>query len=85
MIYKQINIYKQNKLSKHRIGFRKSYRTQHFLIIILEKWKSAWDNGGNVCVLFIGCLKDLWNNKSSFITTEIKRVWVFNKRIRPDV
>ena len=41
IIYKQINIYMQDKLSKHITGFRKSHGTQHSLMTMLEKWKSA--------------------------------------------
>ena len=53
IIYKQINFYIQEKLSKHITGFRKSYGTQHSLITMLEKWKSTIDNGENICVIFM--------------------------------
>ena len=43
----------QDKLSKHINGFRKSHGTQHFLIAMLEKWKSALDNGENIYALFM--------------------------------
>ena len=39
IIYKQININMQDKLSKHKTGFRKSHGTQHSLMTMLEKWK----------------------------------------------
>ena len=52
IIYKQINIYMQDKLSKHTPGFRKSHGTQHYLMTMLEKWKSALDKVENICVLF---------------------------------
>ena len=35
----------QDKLSKHITGFRKSHGTQHSLITMLGKWKSALDKG----------------------------------------
>ena len=38
IIYKQINIYMQEKLSKHITGFRKSHGTQYSLIAMLEKY-----------------------------------------------
>ena len=57
IIYKQINIYIQDKLSKHITGFQKSNGTQHSLITMLEKWKSALDKGGNICVLFVDLSK----------------------------
>ena len=57
IIYKQINIYMQDKLSKHITGFRKSHGTQHSLMTMLEKWKSALDKGENICVLFMDLSK----------------------------
>ena len=45
IIYQQINAYMKVKLSKCLAGFRKSYRTQHLIVIMLEKWKKALDKG----------------------------------------
>ena len=45
IIYQQINAYMKVKLSKCLAGFIKSHRTQHLLVIILEKWKKALDKG----------------------------------------
>ena len=56
-IYKQITNYMENKLSKYITGFRKSHRTQHSLIPMLETWKSALDKDENVCVLFMDLSK----------------------------
>ena len=53
IIYKQINIYMQDNLSKHITGFRKPHGTQHCLMTMLEKWKSALDKGETFCVLFM--------------------------------
>ena len=39
IIYKQINVYMQDKLSKHITGFRRSHGAQHSLMTMLEKWK----------------------------------------------
>ena len=47
----------QDKLSKHITGFQKSHRTQHSLMTMLEKWKSALDKGENICVLFMNLSK----------------------------
>ena len=47
----------QNKLSKYVTGFRKSHRTQHSLMIMLEKWKNVLDKGEYVCVLFMDLSK----------------------------
>ena len=32
-------------LSKYQCGFRNGYSTQHCLLLMLEKWKRAVDNG----------------------------------------
>ena len=48
----------QDKLSKRRTEFRKSHSTQHSLMTMLEKWKSALDKGENICFIF-GSLKGL--------------------------
>ena len=53
IIYKQINIYMQDNLSKHITGFRKLHGTQNSLMTMLEKWKSALDKGETFCVLFM--------------------------------
>ena len=58
IIYKQISIYMQDKLSKHITWFQKSHGTQHFLMTMLEKWKSALDKRENICVLFMDLSKD---------------------------
>ena len=57
IIYKQINIYMKDKLSKNITGFRKSHGTRHSLITMLEKWKSALDKGENICFLFMDLSK----------------------------
>ena len=39
VIYKQINNFMKNKISKYLTGFRKSHGTRYSLIVMLEKWK----------------------------------------------
>ena len=43
----------QDKLSKHITGFRKSHGTQHSLMTMPGKWKSALDKGENICVKYL--------------------------------
>ena len=57
IIYKQINTYMEDKLSKYLTGFRKSHGTQHFLVTMLEKWKKAVDNGEYVSAFFLDLSK----------------------------
>ena len=33
-------------LSKYKCGLRQDYNTQHFLLMMVEKWKEALDKGG---------------------------------------
>ena len=57
IIYKQINIYMQDKLPKYITGFRKWHGTQHSLMTMLQNWKSALSKGENICVLFMDLSK----------------------------
>ena len=43
IIYKQISTYSEDKISNYVTGFRKSHKTRHYLVIILERWKQAID------------------------------------------
>ena len=42
--FKQISEYFEQFLSKYQCGFRKGFSTQHSLLSMLQKWKSAVDN-----------------------------------------
>ena len=44
-IFRQLYSFMLEFLSKYRCGFRKGYTTQHCLLAMLEKWKSAVDEG----------------------------------------
>ena len=57
LIYKQINDYICDKLSKYIMGFRKCHGTQHSLLVMLKKWKKALDKGDNVCTIFMDLSK----------------------------
>ena len=72
IIYKQINIYMQDKLSKHITGFQKSHRTQHSLMTMLEKWKSALDKGKNICVFFIDLSKSFDTINRDLLLAKLK-------------
>ena len=73
--YKQINIYMQDKLSKHLTTFRKSHG-----MTMPEKWETAWSSRSRrkyLCFIY-GSLQGLWHSKSRFITSKVKSVWDFN-------
>ena len=57
IIYKQINEYMENKLSKFITGFRKLHGTQHSMVTMLENWKKALDKKEYICVLFMDLSK----------------------------
>ena len=44
-MYEQISQYVDKYLSPFLFGFRKGYCTQHCLMVMLEKWKTAMDRG----------------------------------------
>ena len=44
-IFRQLYSFMFEFLSKYQCGFRKEYSTQHGLLAMLEKWKSAVDKG----------------------------------------
>ena len=52
LIYKQINSFMENKMSKCVTGFRKSNGTQYSLIVMLEKWEKALDKEENMSAIF---------------------------------
>ena len=51
LLYSQIEIFIENKLSHNQCGFRKGYSAQYCLIKMLEKWKSALDNNNHTGAL----------------------------------
>ena len=72
IIYKQINIYMQDKLSTYVTGFRKSHGTQHSFRTMLEKWKSALDKGKNICVFFIDLSKSFDTINRDLLLAKLK-------------
>ena len=67
----------ENKISKYVKGFRKSHGTQHFLMIMLEKWKNVLDKGEYVCVLFMDLSKafDMINHDLLFVKLRVLRIF----------
>ena len=44
-MFRQISSFMDSYLSKQQCGFRKGYRPQYCLLVMLEKWKNAVDKG----------------------------------------
>ena len=44
-LYKQVQAYFDNLLSKYQCGFRKGFNAQHCLVSMIEKWKESVDSG----------------------------------------
>ena len=57
IIYKKINSYMEDKLTKCLTGFRKSHGTKHSLLTMLEKWKRGIDTGAYISSLFMDLSK----------------------------
>ena len=45
-MYIQIYEYLNKILSKWQCGFRQGYSAQHYLLVMVQKWKQCLDNGG---------------------------------------
>ena len=54
-MYDQISKYFETRFSKFQCGFQKGYSAEHCLLAMIEKWKTAVDNGG----VFAASLNDL--------------------------
>ena len=52
-LFEQINDHMQSKLLKHLTGFRKNYRTQNALLVMIEKWKTILNKKLKVGALFM--------------------------------
>ena len=72
IIYKQINTYMEDKLSKCLTGFRKSHGTQHVLVTMLEKWKKAVDNEEYVSALFLDLSKAFGTINHDLLLAKLK-------------
>ena len=57
IIHKHITGYRNDKLDNCITGFRKCHGTQHSLILVLEKWKSATDKGDCISALVMDLSK----------------------------
>ena len=44
-LYKQISSYFNDIFSKYQCGFRKGFSAQHYLLVMIEKWRSSMDQG----------------------------------------
>ena len=65
----------QDKLSKHITRFRKSHGTQHSLITILKKKKSALDKEKNICVLVMDLSKLFDTIHQDILLAKLKIYW----------
>ena len=54
-MYDQISKYFENRFPKFQSGSRKGYSAQQCLLAMIEKWKTAIENGG----VFAALLTDL--------------------------
>ena len=62
----------QDKLSKHKTGFRKSHGTQDSLMTMLENWRSAVDKRANICVLFMDLSNSVDKKNHDLLLAKLK-------------
>ena len=72
VIYKQINNFMENKISKCVKGFKKLHGTQHSLIAMLEKWKEASDKEENMSAMFMDLSKAFHTINYGLLLTKLK-------------
>ena len=80
VIYKQINSHMDKKFSKYNTGFRKAHGTQHFIITMLEQWKSVLDQGEYVCCLFMDLSKAFDAIDDDLLLAKLKAYDVSDKK-----
>ena len=66
-----------DKLAHSISGFRKSRRTQNSLVMMLEKWKRALNNGEYVSVLFMDLSKAFDTTNYDLLIAKLKAEWIF--------
>ena len=56
-MHSQISAYFDNILSRYQCGFRQSYSSRQYLLVLIEKWKKSLDEGGKWRSLLIDLSK----------------------------
>ena len=72
LIYKKINNFMENKISKWVTAFRISHCTQHSSINMLEKWKKAFDEKENMSAIFIDFSKVFGTTNHGLLLAKLK-------------
>ena len=70
-MYDQMYKYLDQILSNYQCGFRQRYNTQHYLLIMVEKWKEALDKCGLGGALLTDVSKAFDCIKHNFLTAKL--------------
>ena len=81
-IYDQMYSYFDQILSKYQCGFRKGYNAQHCLLVMIEKWKNALDNGGISGALLTDLTKAFDCLKHDLLIAKLAAYGLDNKSLR---
>ena len=80
-MYKKINSYMANQLSKYITGVRKDHKTQQFLITMLEKWKNVFEKGEYASYLFMDLSKAFDTINHDLLLAKLKSDGFSNKSL----
>ena len=70
-MYDQMYKYFDKILSKYHCGFDQGYNTQHYLLMMVEKWKEVLDKGGLGGVLLADLSNDVDCIKHDLLIAEL--------------
>ena len=72
IIYKQVNIFMEKKVSKCVTSFRKSHGTQHPFIVMLEKWNKFLNKEENISAIFMDLSKSFDTISDGLLLAKLK-------------
>ena len=60
ILNQQISVHFKNIFCKQKTGLRRGFNTQHYLLVMLEKFRKALDKGSLLCCVTYRSVKSIW-------------------------